>query len=311
MKKKMMSLLSLGLMCIAFFPSCNVHDHDTEEQLSSLLEIPEKIISNSKAATLFTKDQQTRLTQIGKTTISLDEKAIHFDIIVLQKYVEHIEAIAVTKNLPITGVSFVFGATQHGKRTVFLMPSTRNVTLDYQESFTIENDEFVTFKHIEDYISLKNHSANDQNLVLSTDGFISFNEAATLFNQYQSQYIEPYKIKVTKEYYTKAVWYSLEEIKQYLTYVRQQSNKHKLAITGISVFFGVYDANPELELKSNAQTVFLTGNTQHASIINCKGKLLKEYLQNDFIPKNSNSNGDTDESLAFNMGHLSPPPKNN
>lgn len=306
-----MSLLSLGLMCIAFFPSCNVHDHDTEEQLSALLEIPEKIISNSKAATLFTNDQQTRLSQIGKTTISLDEKAIHFDIIVLQNYVEHVEAIAVTKNLPITGVSFVFGATKNGKRTVFLMPSTRNATLDYQESFTIENDEFVTFKHIEDYISLKNHSTNDQNLVFSTDGFISFNEAATLFNQYQSQYIEPYKAKIKKEYYTKAVWYSLEEIKQYLTYLQQQSNKHQLAITGISVFFGVYEANPELELKSNAQTVFLTGNTKHASIINCKGKLLKEYLRNDFIPKNSNSNGDTDESLAFNMGQLSPPPVTN
>lgn len=306
-----MSLLSLGLMCIAFFPSCNVHDHDTEEQLSSLLEIPEKIISNSKAVTLFTNDQQTRLSQIGKTTISLDEKTIHFDIIALQKYVEHIKAIAVTKNLPITGVSFVFGATQHGKRTVFLMPSTRNATLDYQESFTIENDEFVTFKHIEDYISLKNHSANDQNLVLSTDGFISFNKAATLFNQYQKQFIEPYKIKVTKDYYTKAVWYSLEEIKQYLTYVQQQSNKHKLAITGISVFFGVYEANPELELKSNAQTVFLTGNTKHASIINLQGKQLSKYLENEFVFKDDDLNENDDESIAFNLGEISPPPKTN
>lgn len=305
-----MSLLSLGLVCIAFFPSCKLHDPNTEEQLSSI-EIPEKIISNTKAATLLTNDHETRLSKIGKATTTLSQKSMYFELNTLKNYINHIETIANTKNIPITGVSFVFGATQHGERTVFLMPSTRNATLDYQESFTIENDEFVTFKHIDDYISLKNHSANDENLVLSTDGFISFNEAAILFNQYQNQYIEPFKATVKKDYYTKAVWYSLEEIEEYLTYVTKKSSQYELGITGINVFYGVYDTNAELELKSNAQTIFLAANTENKTIINFKGTLLQEYLQNDFIVKDTSSEDDTDESLAFNLGEISPPPKNN
>jgi hypothetical protein len=60
-----------------------------------------------------------------------------------------LEFIAISKNIPITGASFIFGAGVNGKRTVFLMHSTRNASLDYQESFTIKNGQFIPFKHID------------------------------------------------------------------------------------------------------------------------------------------------------------------
>ncbi|WP_430408623.1 hypothetical protein [Kordia sp.] len=307
MKKKMLSFVSLGLVFITFFLSCMTKNPDEEEQLNTALEVPEKIISNAAAATLFQNDHTTRLSQIGAEKTSFEDKAIHFELDAITKYITHLEKLATTKNIPITGVSFIFGADSTGKRTAFIMPSTRNASLDYQESFTVENGQFLTFKHIDCSLKLKNNSQNDENIVLSPNGYLSFNDATRLFNQYQTQYIEPFQAKVTKEYYTKAVWYSLAEIKGYINYLKKKSNEHNLSITGIDVFFGVYNNDSSLELKSNAQTVFLTASSRQQSIINFKNKSLQSFIQNDFFLKETN-NDNTDESLAFNMGHLSPPP---
>ncbi|QHI35264.1 hypothetical protein IMCC3317_06100 [Kordia antarctica] len=310
MKKRMLSFASLGLVCATLFLSCNTHNQHEEELLDSALEIPAKIISNVDAATLFQNDHSTRLSQIGKSTTTFKDKAIHFELETLDTYINHLETIAVSKNIPITGLSFIFGTDANGKRTTFLMPSTRNVTLDYQESFTIENGKFLTFKHINSSLELQNSSQNDENLVLSTNGYLSFNEAVTLFNTYQTQYIQPFQAKVKKDYYTKAVWYSLEEMKGYIDYLQKKSTNHNLAITGIDVFFGVYNTDPSLELKSNAQTVFLVASAQQQTIINIEGKSLKTFIQNDFFSKET-STTDDDESLTYNMGQLSPPPVNN
>ncbi|MBC8756334.1 hypothetical protein H2O64_16790 [Kordia sp. YSTF-M3] len=310
MKKKMISFASLGLVCATFFLSCETENQHYEERLDAALEVPEKIISNAKAATLFQNDHTTRLSQIGKETTSFEEKSIYFDLQELTKYVNHLESVAVSRNIPITGASFVFGADANGKRTVFLMPSTRNASLDYQESFTIENGQFLTFKHIDQYLKVKPNSVTNENLILSSNGYLSFNEAVTLFNTYEINYIQPFAAKTPKEYYTKAVWYSLDEIKAYISYIKKKATDHDIAITGIDVFFGVYDTNPNLELKSNAQTLFLTASIQKHAIINTENELLKNYIQNGFFAKDD-ATDDEDESLAYNLGHLSPPPKNN
>jgi hypothetical protein len=305
----MISFVSLGLVCIAFFLSCKTNEYTEEEELTSAFKTPEKIISTAKTAILFKNDQITRLTQIGKKNISFQEKTIHFELAILEDYLQHVETVAISKQIPITGISFVFGAKANGKRTVFMMPSIQNVQLDYQESFTIENGALLTFKHIEETLPKHVQSTNDENLILSAHGYLSFNEAVTLFNAYQEQYLQNIVQKVDRDYYTKAVWYSLEEINEYINYVHRQSNKHHLNITGIDVFFGVYDTNPELELKSNAQTVFLAPSHQQQTIINSKGALLNTFHKNDFFYKENTT--DEDESLVYNMGHLSPPPKNN
>jgi len=262
-------------------------------------------IGDTKAAKLFHNDHNTRLSQIGKSATTFEEKAIHFKLETLTNYINHLESIAISKNIPITGVSFVFGADANGKRTTFLMPSTRNAKLDYQESFTIENGQFLTFKHIEPILKTKVRSVNDENLVLSTNGYLSFNEASLLFNNYQTQYIQPLKAKVKKEYYTKAVWYSLDELKGYLKYLQNQSNKHNLAITGVAVFFGVYNTDASLELKSNAQTVFLAASTLKQTIINNNRTSLKSIVTDHYYQKDA----DVDGSLTYNLGELSPPPK--
>ncbi|QHI35263.1 hypothetical protein IMCC3317_06090 [Kordia antarctica] len=306
MKKKMISFASLGLVCATFFLSCETKNQAEEEQLDLALEVPTKIISNTQAAKLFQNDQTTRLTRIGKEDTTFEDKAIHFELETLDTYINHLETIVVSKNIPITGLSFIFGTDANGKRTTFLMPSTRNATLDYQESFTIENGKFLTYKHINSSLKLQNSSQNDENLVLSTNGYLSFNEAVTLFNTYQTQYIQPFQAKVKKDYYTKAVWYSLEEIKGYIDYLKKKSTNHNLAITGIDVFFGVYNNDASLELKSNAQTVFLAASTQRQTIINVEGESLKGFAQNSFIAKESDEN--MDGSLTFNIGELSPPP---
>lgn len=307
MKKKMISFTSLGIVCITFFLSCETNQH-YEEHLDVALVVPEKIISNAKAATLFQNDQTTRLSQIGKENTSFEDKAIYFDLQEVTNYINGLESIAISKNIPISGASFVFGADANGKRTVFLMPSIRNASLDYQESFTIENGQFLTFTHINQSLQLRTSSQNDENLVLSTNGYLSFNEAVTLFNTYETNYIQPFAVKVAKEFYTKAVWYSLDEIKGYINYLKKKSNEYNLAITGIDVFFGVYDNDSNLELKSNAQTLFLAASTQKHTIINTQSELLKNYIQNGFFAKEDDT-ADEDESLTYNEGHLSPPPK--
>jgi len=302
----MISFASLGLVCATFFLSCKSDNQAAEEQLDVALETPAKIISNAKAATLFNNDQQTRLSQIGKNDLRFEDKAIHFDLATLESYINRLEAIKSSKNIPITGASFVFGADAEGRRTVFLMPSTRNADLDYQESFTIENGKFQTFKHVDPSLKPLHNSQNDENLVLSSNGYVSFNEAVVMFNNYQTQYIQPFAKKVTKDYYTKAVWYSLNEFKGYIHYLKRKSHKHNLAIMGIDVFFGAYNNDPSLELKSNAQTVFLSASTQQQTIVNVTGKSLQSLTQEEFFVKNDTEN--TEGSLAFNEGQLSPPP---
>lgn len=306
----MFSFVSLGLVCMTFFLSCETNHQDEEQQLDTAIEIPEKIISNADAAVLFQNDHNTRLSKIGKEKISFKDKAIHFGLAKLTDYIEHLEAIAIARNIPITGVNFIFGVSNEGNRTTFLMPSTRNAKLDYQESFTIENGQFLTFKHIQKTVHVRESSINDENLILSTDGYISFNEASILFNRFEMQYIQPFASKVAKEFYTKAVWYSLDEIKCYMSYIQKRSNEFDLKITGIDVFFGVYDTNADLELKSNAQTVFLVASNQKQSIINTKKVTLQSFTQNNFYTKETSSD-EENESLTFNEGQLSPPPKNN
>lgn len=305
----MFSFVSLGLVCVTFFLSCETNHQAEEQQLDTALAIPEKIISNVDAAVLYQNDHNTRLSTIGKEKTSFEDKAIHYNVATLTTYINRLEAISVSKNIPITGVSFVFGADTYGKRTTFLMPSTRNATLDYQESFTVENGQFLTFKHIQKVMKPRNTSVNDENLVLSPNGYLSFNEATVLFNNYQSQYIQPFAAKVTRDYYTKAVWYSLEEIKGYINYLQNKSDQYKLAITSIDVFFGVYNKDVSLALKSNAQTVFLVARTQKQAIVNTNGKSLKTLTQEEFYAKEDIT--DEDESLAYNLGHLSPPPPKN
>jgi hypothetical protein len=305
MKKKMISFASLGLVLATFFLSCESSNHAAEEQLETALKTPAKIISNAQAVTLFKNDQQTRLSQIGKKNTRFEDKATHFDLQTLESYAQQLETLKTANNLPITGASFVFGATNDGNRTVFLMPSTRNATLDYQESFTIENGQFLTFKYVAPTLTSQVHSQNDANLILSSQGYLSFNEAVTLFNNYQAQYIQPFAIKVVKDYYTKAVWYSLEEFKAYITYLKRQSSKHNLAITAVDAFFGVYNNDPSLELKSNAQTVFLAAATTQQTIVNVSGKSLESLSKEEFIAK---SGEESEESLAYNLGQLSPPP---
>ncbi|WP_298515949.1 hypothetical protein [uncultured Kordia sp.] len=311
MRKKMTAFVSLGLVCIPLFLSCETNQQTEEAQLNAALEKPEKIISTVKAATLFNNDHTTRLSSIGKSKTTFEDKAIHFELDVLTNYIQHLEKVAVSKKIPITGVSFVFGTDAHGERTTFMMPSTRNAELDYQESFTIENDQFLTFRHIDTFLLASKTTGNDENLILSTEGYLSFNEAVTMFNRYQANYIEQIAVKVPRDFYTKAVWYSLDEINAYITYLKKKSNKHHLDITGIDVFFGVYDKNPDLELKSNAQTVFLAASTQNQTIINTKGTLLNDVLKNDDFHKNDATDNEEDESLAYNMGQLSPPPVTN
>lgn len=308
MKKKMIAFVSLGLVCIPLFLSCEANQQTEEAQLNAALETPEKIISTAKAATLFKNDHITRLSKIGKAKTVFQDKVIHFELDAFTNYIQHLETIAVSKDIPISGISFVFGVNTNGERTTFIMPSTRNAQLDYQESFTIENDQFLTFKHIDTFLEATKTTHNNQNLILSTDGYLSFNEAANMFNNYQTQYIESIATKVPRDYYTKAVWYSLTEIKGYIKYLKKKSNEYNLAITGIDVFFGVYNTDPSLELKSNAQTVFLAASTQKQTIINSKGTRLDNFLNNDFFHKDNSSDKEEDESLTFNEGQLSPPP---
>ncbi|WP_298507947.1 hypothetical protein [uncultured Kordia sp.] len=298
--KKILIFTLLGIAYITLFLSCETENQNFEKDLNKAIEKPTKIISNQEAITLFQNDQVTRLNIIDKKDVSFEDKAIHFDFTVLEKYFAKLEAL-VLKNMSVTGVSFVFGADNSGKRTVFLIPTTLNSELNYHEGFTIENEKFIAFKYANHSLSAQLDSQNDENLIFSSNGYLSFNDAIQLFNAYQNQYITPFSDKIKKEYYTKVVWYSLDELKAYMSYLKKKSNENNLAINGITIYFGVYENDRSLELKANAQTIFLMPSHNMQSIVNTNKDTFKEITQDGFLVKSS------EESLVQNHGGLFPP----
>lgn len=103
-----------------------------------------------------------------------------------------------------------------------------------------------------------------------------------------------------------AVWYSIEELENYINYVKTQGTKKGYNVNGIRMYLGVYPETEEYGEKKGKTTIFLspTGN----KIVTEKGGILtvnttaKEQGAGD-------DEADIEEINPLNFGTMGHPPK--
>ncbi len=309
MQKKLLKVLT-----VLSLYSCNttVDQIDPEQNTQNF----EKTISVNKAMSMYLNDQNTRLNNLGMENMPYEKRASNFDLKELKEFINNIEITAKKNNINVSGINFIFGSDELLNRTIFIAPSIYNQDLDYNESFTIENDVVIPIVQINDHLTKKIISKNENNLILSSKGYLSYNQSVDLFNSYQDDYIDQIKKQIVKDYYTKSIYYSLEEIKSYIAYLEKAPEESNLEVIGISLFFGVYDNNSSLGIKANSQTVFLApiskDNKNHV-LLNNTMEDFKEILEyNSSTNSNFASKSSFTEEIFYlfaNEGEATPPPR--
>lgn len=93
---------------------------------------------------------------------------------------------------------------------------------------------------------------------------------------------------------TREFWYGLEDLQEYLDYVREQSTAQGITKPGIRIYFGAY---PKTSTKKSYATIFLAP-TKEKSV---------EMEQDAEVSNNMENNYDID---PLNMTHGGYPPKN-
>lgn len=66
------------------------------------------------------------------------------------------------------------------------------------------------------------------------------------------------KARITHEEDANAVWYSLEELENYINYIKEEGESQGIEVTGIRFYLGVYPKNTEAKEKIGKTTIFLT-----------------------------------------------------
>lgn len=93
---------------------------------------------------------------------------------------------------------------------------------------------------------------------------------------------------------TREFWYSLDELQEYLDYVREQSDEQGISKPGIRIYFGAY---AKTEMKKSYATIFLAP-TKEKSV---------EMEQDAEVSNNMENNYDID---PMNITHGGYPPIN-
>lgn len=111
----------------------------------------------------------------------------------------------------------------------------------------------------------------------------------------------------TSEYaHANAVWYSIEELENYINYVKTQGSKKGYNVNGIRMYLGVYPNKKEYGKKKGMTTIFLTptGHKIQAE----KGSLLNITTAQE-PTTTSTDEDDIDELRPMNFGTMGHPPK--
>ena len=100
-----------------------------------------------------------------------------------------------------------------------------------------------------------------------------------------------------------AAWYSLEELENYIHYIKIQGRNKGYNVSGIRFYLGAYPNTNEYGEKANLTTIFLspTGNrlpTQKGNVINLPSATLL-----------ATENPDIEEINPLNFGTMGPPPR--
>ncbi|MRX69831.1 hypothetical protein SAMN06265349_101246 [Flavobacterium resistens] len=79
-------------------------------------------------------------------------------------------------------------------------------------------------------------------------------ELHTNFMKYRASIIAKY----IKKEDANAVWFSVEELENYIHYIKSKGEKTGYNVNGIRIYFGVYPEDRKYEEKAGLMTVFLT-----------------------------------------------------
>ena len=253
-----------------------------------------------------------------------DNRSVWFSVNELKNYLDKVEKVATEKNIPLTGVNMIFAAYDNdvqlgenkNKQTLFLAPTVTDKTLNYPKSFSINNGQFFAIEQIKDMITLDNSiaAATNESLLLSPEGTISNATAINMFNNYYTTRVK--NIPQVDGFDTKAVWYSIEQWREYIAYVEQETSKIGQTVSGFQLVFSSYEDNKALGIQANKQTIFLTPTT---ATLGAKGTTANRpfYIKGndlefmDFVKGKTNSklaNKKRIQSLSANHGQITPPP---
>lgn len=97
-----------------------------------------------------------------------------------------------------------------------------------------------------------------------------------------------------------AVWYSIEELENYINYVKTQGSEKGIDVTGIRMYMGVYPTDTSYGEKSGLTTIFLSPTKKKAiNIKNTKSRIARTLEENI----------DATELQPLNYGGIGHPPK--
>lgn len=91
-------------------------------------------------------------------------------------------------------------------------------------------------------------------------------------------------------------WFSLEELENYIAYVKQEGGKKGIDIDGLRVYFGAYEKNLKNPAKNNYSTIFFVPTTPK-----------KQFKSKNTI-KAIEGSSDTESIDGLNLGTLGDPP---
>jgi len=88
---------------------------------------------------------------------------------------------------------------------------------------------------------------------------------------------------------TREFWYSLDELQEYLDYVKDQSNAQGINKPGIRIYFGAYAKTP---VKKSEATVFLAPTKKKTNPLEEDGDAVNNENNYDIDPMNIGTGGD-------------------
>lgn len=97
-----------------------------------------------------------------------------------------------------------------------------------------------------------------------------------------------------------AVWYSIEELENYINYVKTQGTEKGIEVTGIRMYMGVYPTDNSYREKAGLTTIFLSPTKKREVNVKAKSLRTKQSLE---------ENVDATELQPLNYGGIGHPPR--
>jgi len=95
-----------------------------------------------------------------------------------------------------------------------------------------------------------------------------------------------------------STWFSLEELENYIAYVKEEGTKKGIVVNGLRVYLGAYKKNVKDASKNNYSTVFFAPTQAKKAVLQ---KSSSDYTE---------SSSDINSMDALNMGTIGGPPPN-